>query len=72
MVHEQEDKGGDAQSLYIENVNGIFIVVFVGCSFAIIGGYIELVVICYKNAQKFKVPALILTFIHSVCKLEFF
>lgn len=54
----QEDKGSDAQALNIENVNGIFIVAFVGCSIAIVGGFLEVGANCYKNAKKFKVPCI--------------
>lgn len=51
----QEDSKGDAQSLNIENVNGIFIVTFFGCGLALMGGYIELCYLSYKNAKKAKV-----------------
>lgn len=53
--HIQEDNQGDAQSLNMENVNGVFFVLFGGCIFAIVFGYIEAVLICYKNAITAKV-----------------
>lgn len=53
--NHQKAETNDADPLLIENVNGVFIVLFVGCGCAIFAGYVEFVLICFRNANKFKV-----------------
>lgn len=54
-TNNQEANKGDAQSLNMENVNGVFFVLLGGCVFGIVLGIIRALLECFRSSRKVKV-----------------